>query len=290
MGKLRFFLIALLFVGSSTYSQQKLLLYSDNIPGSKMKLNEEDQPTLEVYLPEKSTATGTAVIIFPGGAYSFIAYAEEGIAIARAFAKKGIISFVVKYRLPKRQTMQDKSLGPLADAQQAMKVVRSKAREWNIDSKKIGVVGYSAGGHLASTLGTHFKESYISNVENISLRPDFMVLVYPLISMRDSLTHMGSRIALLGIEPSKKKVEFFSNELQVNQETPPSYLTHTGDDSIVDVKNSIIFYEALQKHCVDAELHLFPKGNHGFTQRLSLDEWINPILNFLRREGYYNQN
>ncbi|WP_316834947.1 alpha/beta hydrolase [Pedobacter nutrimenti] len=280
-------LISMLFlmVGYTAEAQQVLPLYPDSIPNATVKLTKDEQPTLEAYLPIKEKANGTAVIIFPGGAYAFLAYAEEGTVIAKAFAEKGIAAFVVKYRLPKNETMRDKSFGPLMDAQQAIKTVRSEAVEWNLDPKKIGVIGYSAGGHLASTLGTHFSKSYVPNTENISLRPDFMILAYPVISMDDQLTHVGSKISLLGMEPSKEKVELFSNELQVTKETPPTYLTHCGDDGLVDVNNSIVFYQALQKNKVDAELHLFPKGNHGFTQRLPVSEWMEPMLGFLRREG-----
>nr|WP_068890386.1 alpha/beta hydrolase [Pedobacter panaciterrae] len=271
-------------------AQQIRSLYDGRILGSKVTLSQDEQPTLQMYLPSKEKASGAAVIIFPGGAYAFLAYAEEGIVVAQAFAENGIAAFVVKYRLPKNQTGEDKSFIPLMDAQQAMKTVRSRASDWNLDPKKIGVVGYSAGGHLASTLGTHFNKSYIPNQENISLRPDFMILVYPVISMSDPLTHLGSKISLLGMEPSREKVDLFSNELQVTNDTPPTYLTHTGDDGLVDVNNSIVFYQALQKKGVDAELHLFPKGNHGFVQRLTVNEWMNPMLFFLKREGFYKPN
>lgn len=276
-----------LIIGYSVSGQEILPLYSDSIPNSILKPRKDEQPSMEMYLPLKENATGTAVIIFPGGAYAFLAYQEEGVLIAKAFAEKGIAAFVVKYRLPKNETMRDKSFGPLADGQQAIKIVRSKATSWGIDRKKIGVIGYSAGGHLASTLGTHFNKSYVPNQDKISLRPDFMILTYPVITMQNQLTHMGSRISLLGMEPSKEKVELFSNELHVTKETPPTYLTHTGDDGLVDVNNSIVFYQALQKNGVDAELHLFPKGNHGFTQRLPVNVWLDPMLGFLERQGFY---
>jgi len=272
-------------VGYTAVAQQALPLYPDTIPGSRVKLPKEEAPTLTLYLPIKEKAIGTAVLVIPGGAYGFLAFEEEGIAIGKAFAEKGIAAFVLKYRLPKKETMRDKSYGPLMDAQQAMKVIRSNAVNWNFNPARVGVIGYSAGGHLASTLGTHFSKSNIPNKDNIGLRPDFMILVYPVISMSDQLTHMGSKINLLGMEPSKEKVDLFSNELQVTKETPPTYLTHCGDDSIVDVNNSIVFYQALQKKGVDAELHLFPKGNHGFTQRLPVSEWLDPMLGFLKREG-----
>jgi len=279
-------LMLFLMVGYTAVAQQVLPLYPDTIPGSTVKLSKEEEPTLTLYLPIKEKATGTAMLVIPGGGYGFLAFEEEGIAIGKAFAEKGIAAFVLKYRLPKRETMRDKSYGPLMDAQQAMKVIRSNAVNWNLNPRKVGVIGYSAGGHLASTLGTHFFKSYIPNKENISLRPDFMILVYPVISMNDQLTHMGSKINLLGMEPSKEKVALFSNDLQVTKETPPTYLTHCGDDQVVDVNNSIVFYQALQKNGVDAELHLFPKGNHGFTQRLPVGEWMDPMLGFMKREGF----
>jgi acetyl esterase/lipase len=274
-----------LMVAYTAVAQQVLPLYPDGIPGSTVKLSKEEEPTLTTYLPFKEKATGAAVLVIPGGGYGFLAFEEEGIAIAKSFAEKGIAAFVLKYRLPKKETMRDKSIGPLMDAQQAMKVIKSNVVNWNLNPAKVGVIGYSAGGHLASTLGTHFTKSCIPNKENVSLRPDFMILVYPVISMNDQLTHMGSKINLLGMEPSKEKVDLFSNELQVTKDTPPTYLTHCGDDSIVDVNNSIVFYQALQKNGVDAELHLFPKGNHGFTQRLPVSEWLDPMLGFLKREG-----
>ena len=280
-------LVLFLMVRYTAVAQQVLPLYSDTVPGSLVKLSKEEAPTLTLYLPIKEKATGTAILIIPGGAYGFLAFEEEGIAIAKAFSEKGIAAFVLKYRLPKRETMLDKSFGPLMDAQQAMKVIRSSAANWNLNPAKVGVIGYSAGGHLASTLGTHFSKSYIPNKDNISPRPDFMILVYPVISMNDQLTHMGSKINLLGMEPNKEKVDLFSNELQVTKETAPTYLIHCGDDAVVDVNNSIVFYQALQKNKVDAELHLYPKGNHGFTQRLPVSEWLDPMLMFLERESFY---
>lgn len=281
-------LLALILIyGYQARSQQIIPLYPDSVPNSIITLSEEDEPNMQLFLPQKENANRASVIIFPGGAYTFLAYGEEGTEIAKAFAEKGFAAFVIKYRLPKNQTMLDKSFGPLMDAQQAIKLVRSRASSWGIDPKKIGVIGYSAGGHLASTLGTHYAKSYVPNPDSISLRPDFMILVYPVISMGDSLTHIGSRISLLGMEPSEERVKLFSNEFQVSKDTPPAYLTHAGDDGLVDVNNSIVFYQALQKKGVDAELHLFPRGNHGFTQRLPEKEWMEPMLDFLRREGFY---
>jgi acetyl esterase/lipase len=278
--------IILLLICYSASAQQVLPLYPDSIPNCKVVLNDAEKPTLTVYFPPAGKATGTAVIIFPGGGYSAIVTHTEGTPIAQAFVKEGITAIVVKYRLPHADKMLDKSMGPLMDAQQAMKMVRSKASAWNINPKKIGIIGFSAGGHLASSLGTHFKTSYISNKEGINLSPDYMILVYPVISMKDSVTHLGSRANLLGKEPTREKVLLFSNEEQVTSDTPPTYLTHSGDDSVVKVDHSIAFYKALQNKGVNAELHLFPKGNHGFVLHLPTNEWMQPIFRFIKSQGF----
>lgn len=271
---------------SQAFAQQVIPLYKDSIPNST-GIN-GDPPTITAYLPQPEKATGTAIIIFPGGGYGFLATETEGTPIAEAFAGKGVAAFVVKYRLPSEATMWNKSIGPLQDAQQAIRIVRMNAGKWKIDSSRIGVIGFSAGGHVASTLGTHYGVSYIPNREHVNLRPDFMILVYPVISMEKELTHLGSRVNLLGSDPAEEQVHLFSNEEQVTAQTPPTYLTQCGDDQVVSVNNSLAFYEALLKNGVDAELHLFPHGNHGFTQRLPVEEWLDPMLLFMKREGFFN--
>lgn len=281
-------LLAFSLIWGSVVAQQVLPLYTDSIPNNTGVLPEADKPTITAYLPAKEKATGTAIIIFPGGAYGFLATATEGTPIAEAFVQKGIAAFVVKYRLPKDATMRNKSMGPLMDAQQAIKLVRDRAAEWNIDSSKIGIIGYSAGGHIASTLATHYNPVYIPNATNTNLRPDFMILVYPVISMKNGLTHPGSRTNLLGAVPTDDTVKFFSSEENVSTKTPPTYITHAGDDNVVDVENSIVMYRWLQMEGVDAELHIYPKGNHGFTQRIPVHEWLEPMLAFLKRQGFYN--
>lgn len=281
---------SLLLSSIGLFAQQELLLYPETIPNSNGQLQKESVPTLVLFPAEESKVIGTTIIIFPGGAYSFLAYDEEGKNIAIEFSKRGINACVVKYRLPNSNNMPNKKLGPLQDGQQAIKIIRDSAMKWNIDPNKVGVLGFSAGGHLASTLGTHFIQNHIQNKERTNLRPDFMILVYPLISMEDSLTHSGSKISLLGMEPTETTVKDFSNELQVTKETPPTYLTHCEDDQVVDVKNSIIFYQSLQNQGVYSELHLVPKGNHGFIQRMPTSEWLDPILKFLDKEGFYSNH
>lgn len=282
---------------TTSSSQQIIALYTESIPNTTNQIIQEgisgplddpqayiktSIPTLKVFQPEQGKSNGTAVIIFPGGAYTYLAYQEEGTKVARYLANKGIKAFVVKYRLPNDSIMQDKSIGPLQDAQQAIKQVRMNATKWEIDSNKIGIMGFSAGGHLASTLGTHFTQSLVPNVEHTNLRPDFMILVYPVITMKEPVTHDGSRFNLLGANPTDEKVKQFSNEDQVTDNTPPTYITHTGDDKLVNVNNSIAFYQALIKHQVPTEMHLYSKGNHGFVLHLNPDNWIMPIISWMR--------
>jgi acetyl esterase/lipase len=292
--------ISLLFVTLHLMAQETIPLYPGAIPNSipyqmKELMIVDDgifrgyynisQPTLAIYLPDQKIATGAAVIICPGGGYGMESYFLEGTEIAKAFVCRGIAAFILKYRLPSDSIMNDKAIGPLQDAQQAVKTVRQRAVEWKLDSKKIGIMGFSAGGHLASTAGTHFDRSYIPNDENINLRPDFMILIYPVISMDDEITHIGSRTNLLGKDPKADRIALFSNELQVDSNTPPTWLTHTGDDTIVPVENSIRFYKELVRNKVPAEMHLYPKGNHGFVLKLPTNDWMQPLFGWMERSG-----
>jgi acetyl esterase/lipase len=181
--------------------------------------------------------------------------------------------------------MVDKSMGPLQDAQQAMRFARQHAAEWHIDPRRIGVVGFSAGGHLASTLATHFDKAYVENPDHIDLRPDFLVLVYPVISMDAKVTHMDSRKALLGADPPESRVRFFSNELQVTKDSPPTFILHAADDGLVDVDNSIAFFEALRHAGVPVEARLFEKGQHGFFL-LPRDRWQGAIMDWIVANGW----
>jgi acetyl esterase/lipase len=288
--KTKIAIFALLSIISFSISAQEIInLYPGKIPNSKVTDIKETYssgmyrdvttPTLEIYLPEKEIATGAAVIICPGGGYSVVVYQGEGILTAKEFSKKGIAAFVLKYRLPNDSILLDKKIGPLQDAQQAIKIVRENATKWGVDANKIGIVGFSAGGHLASTEATHFKELLIENSNNTSLRPDFQILVYPVISMQDSLTHPDSRTMLLGKNPSNEIINKFSNELQVDENTPPAYITHAGDDKLVDVDNSILYFEALKHHNVAAELHIYQKGGHGFI--FGHPGWMDPLFKWM---------
>lgn len=293
-----FLLLTVLSLGNGQ-AQQQLPLYPGKIPNAKIAENlerssangtvdsltfEVSVPALTAFFPEKGSANGTAVIICPGGGYGVLLTKREGSDAARAFSKLGITAFVLKYRLPNDRTMTDKSLGPLQDVQQAIKVVRQNAVKWGIKSDKIGVMGYSAGGHLASLSGTHFQDIKISNEEATSLRPDFLVLVNPVISFGDGIGHKGSRDNYLGASPSKEQVDYFSSELQVSKETPPSFLVHTDGDPVVPVANSLGFYQALKSKGVPAELHIYAKGEHGFLTGPAFEEWFGRCIYWITRE------
>ena len=276
---------------------QSFPLYGDAaIPGSKPGPDEESsengswikkvsRPVIQVYLPAKAKATGAGIVIFPGGGYAGLTFDFEGTQQAKYFVDHGIAAFVVKYRIPSDLTMVDKSKGPLQDAQQALRFSRQHAAAWNLDPKRIGAIGFSAGGHLASTLATHFGEPHIDNPDRVDLRPSFLVLVYPVISMDAKITHMDSRRALLGNNPSDALIREFSNELHVTKVTPPTLILHAADDRLVDVDNSIVFFEALRHAGVPVEARLFQKGEHGFFL-MPRDRWQSAIMDWLASNGW----
>jgi len=284
--------VQLFILVSYIQAQEIINLYPGKIPNSKQTniidtglnltqglIRRSLKPTLQVFLPEKGKETGTAVVIIPGGSYTVIVYQGEGINTAIELAKNGIAAFVLKYRLPNDSFVTDKKIGTLQDAQQAIKLVRENAGKWGIDPKHIGIMGFSAGGHIASTEATHYKNALIENNNNTSLRPDFQILVYPVISMQDSLTHQDSRNHLLGKGLSKELKDEYSNEMKVEDDSPPAYITHAGDDRTVDVDNSIAYYESLRHHKVPVEMHLYPKGGHGFVFRMK--GWMEPLVKWI---------
>ena len=241
-------------------------------------------PTLSIYLPPLGGKPRTAVLICPGGGYAFVSAGHEGSEVAEAFNKLGIAAFVLRYRLPDDACMTDKKEVPLMDAQQAIYLIRKHAAQWNIDTSKLGVMGFSAGGHVASSLGTHFNEAVLPGLKDADLRPDFMMLIYPVISMQDSIAHMGSRDNLLGKDPDSASIREFSGEEQVSAATPPTFLVQASDDEVVNPQNSIVFYEALLKNHVPAELHLYEKGGHGFGLHnpTTRDRWFDRCIHWMQ--------
>lgn len=277
------------------YAQKEMDLYktipnaiqtTDSVVLKEGVFSKVSRPSLTIYLPDPAKANGAAVVICPGGGYSVLVLQKEGTNIALYFQQHGIAAFVLKYRLPSDATMADKSIGPLQDAQQALKLVREHAKEWHLENNRIGIMGFSAGGHLASTASTHFEKAMIDNKENTSLRPDFSLLVYPVISMTDSLGHSGSRNNLLGKMPSAEQIKLYSNEQQVTAQTPPAFLIHSADDKVVDVDNSIAYFEALRHNKIPAEMHIYPKGNHGFVLNIPIDDWMSLCIKWMDSNGW----
>jgi len=237
------------------------LLWPNGAPGA---LGDEpvDKPKITVYLAPADRATGAAVVVCPGGGYQVVAADHEGKQIAEWLNSLGVSAFVLQYRLGQRY----RHPAPLQDAQRTIRMVRSRATEWRVDPKRIGILGFSAGGHLASTAATHFddgKPDASDPIERESSRPDFAVLCYAVISFVDPVAHAGSRRNLLGDPADPALVELLSNERQVTARTPPTFLWHTADDSAVPVENSLQFFEALHQAGVPGELHVFPHGRHG---------------------------
>ena len=245
-------------------------------------------PDIAVYMPSKRNATGQAVIICPGGGYVTLSYNWEGTDVAKLLNAKGITAIVLKYRLPNSKTNIVPNLSPLMDAKRAIRMVRYYAAKWNIKKDQIGIMGFSAGGHLASTLGTHFDNGDATSkdsIEQLSSRPDFMVLVYPVITMSKNIMHAGSRNNLIGNNPTDELAKLYSNELQVTNQTPPTFIIHAEDDKTVPVENSLLFFQALKDKNVPAEMHIYPTGGHGFGLALGkgyLETWTDRCVDWLR--------
>jgi acetyl esterase/lipase len=322
----KYLIITLLLLFSISNAQKTIPLYDVIGPNSKVISGLTDttavypwgnksirfvlrvgSPDLTVFLPEKSKSTGIAVIICPGGGYSGLAIDHEGYDIAKKLNEKGIAGFVLKYRLPNAKYVENKQIVPLQDAQRAIQLVRENAKQWGINPNKIGIEGNSAGGHLASTAGTHYQKALIDNPLKTSLRPDFIVLNYPVISMADDLTHLGSRYNLIGDDLSPaaldeimkdrktseqklanlpvnvEKINEYSNELHVTSDTPPTFVTHSVNDKVVKVQNSLLFIAALQKNKVPVQSFFYAKGGHGYgiDNPTSEIEWIDSCIDWI---------
>lgn len=262
--------------------------YSRYERDSVLIVSKVSRPTLTIFLPAKDKATGAAVIICPGGGYTNLAMGYEGTEVALRFNASGIAAFVLKYRIPDDSFMTHKEYAPLQDAQRALQLVRSKAVQWGIDPARTGIMGFSAGGHLAATAGTHFAKDWIPNPDHITLRPDFLILIYPVISFQKPIAHVGSLENLLGSGASPEKIKEFSNEEQVTDRTPPAYLVHAMDDDAVPYMNSVLFAEALKKHHIPVEVYLYDHGGHGFgmKNKTSNVAWMDLCIKWLDHEHF----
>ncbi len=287
--------LALFLTTASLYSQDfTLKVWPNGAPNDNgMKLPEEkyeglrvrnvSEAEMYVYLPDKEINTGAAVVICPGGGYMIEAMDHEGYQMAEWLKTKGIAGIVLKYRLPYGHHEI-----PSSDARQTMRIVRQNSKEWGIDPGKIGIAGSSAGGHLASTVGTVFdlgNPDSSDPIARLSCRPDFILLLYPVISFNESVGHMGSRKNLIGEGNDWKLAKQYSNELNVTKETPPAFLILTDDDKVVIPQNSIDFYLALKQNSVPAEMHIFQEGGHGFgitKKNLPVDKWPDLFYDWLK--------
>lgn len=296
-----FCILILISVSSVIFSQDlKIKVWPDGAPNDNgMKLPEEimegnrlrniSEAEMFFYFPEKTQNTGAAIVICPGGGYVIEAMEHEGHQVAKWLAGKGITGIVLKYRLP-----YGNNLVPLTDAQQAIRIVRLRAAEWNINTEKIGIAGSSAGGHLASTAGTKFdngNKNSFDRFQKISSRPDFMLLLYPVISFNESFGHMGSKKNLIGEVAKPDLIEIYSNELHVTESTPPTFLILSDDDKAVPSRNSIEFYLALKRNNVPAEMHIFAKGGHGYgisKRNQSADQWPELFYQWLKAMAIIN--
>ena len=238
--------------------------------------------------PDADKANGCGVVICPGGGYSGVCMSYEGVDVAKWFAEHGVAAFVLNYRVsPYGQPI------PMLDGQRAVRTVRFNAKLWGVDPKRIGIMGFSAGGHVASTVGTHY-DNGIAKTEDpinaVNCRPDFMLLIYPVITMKDKITHPGSKHVLIGDKPPEKLLNLYSNELQVTDETPPTFLVHSVTDDVVPVKNSELFYAALKSHQVPCEFVKLPTGGHGYGMAMNdpaIHVWTDKCLTWMTAQKLF---
>lgn len=299
-------ILILLFFMTINYSnaQEIVPLYQGDIPGAKptpadyventevrsngtLSVTKVSIPTFTVFEAPKDIATGTAVIICPGGGYSGLAFSHEGTDVAKRFNAIGVTAFVLKYRLPSNEIMIDKTYGPLQDAQQAIYIIRKNAKKYGIKANKIGIMGFSAGGHFASTLIVHYNDIKIANPEKINLKPNFGTLIYPVISFEESV-HTGTMKNLLGPNPPDNLKQYFSANKNVTKKTPPTFLVHAKDDTTVPYQNSVLMNEALKKNGVDTDIYLYEKGGHGFglINKTSDVDWFNLLADWMKKEKF----
>ena len=300
-------MIHIFFMSGSLHAQDEIIrLWPDKVP-NRIETDETEQwdttdiirisrvqyPEMAVYLPEKSKQSGLGVLVFPGGGYHILAYDWEGTEIAKWLNSQGIAAFVVNYRLPVSKSLERPHEVPLMDAQRAIRLVRGMHGKWGVDPEKIGVIGFSAGGHLASCLGTLYDMQTSpgdDEWDELSARPDFMALIYPVITFVGPAVHKGSKSALLGKDPDDSLIRQFSTELQVTDRTPPTFLVHASDDMGVKAENSTLFYNALLQEGVPAALHIYPRGGHGFSLAKTdpyLHNWTLDFSRWLVSMGFH---
>lgn len=290
----------LMTILSNNYAQvETVFLYPEGVPGLRgVQISEDSQtsdgitrvkdvtqPALYVYRPKVKTSDA-AIIICPGGGYSILAIDHEGYDIAQWFNDRGVTAFVLKYRLPQDELFENAEIRPLQDAQQAIRIVRKNASSYGISPEKIGIMGFSAGGHLASTASTHFTTQVGEITDpSVSVRPDFSLLIYPVITFSTINTHSGTRDNLVGTNPPESKILAYSNELLITANTPPAFLISTTDDG-VSPENSILYFQACRKNNVPVEMHIYEKGGHGYALKKKglgpVESWSDRMEDWMR--------
>lgn len=275
--------ILFLFMILPTQAQESVQLYPNGVPNIIPNVSlGANAPEFYFYKPEKQISSKVFLII-PGGGYGMVAINHEGHDLAKRLKDLGYASFVLKYRLPADSQMLDKRIAPIQDAQNAIVYIRQNANRLGVHLKDVVVMGFSAGGHLASTLSTHFDTSYIGSVDTKLLRPDYSVLVYPVITMKEGITHAGSKKNLIGPNFEDEDVKRFSNELNINSNTPPAFIIHAEDDKVVPIQNALFYKEGLDNHAVKNKFYYFQKGGHGFGMYNKLEEgdWFADMIVWL---------
>lgn len=297
---MRFFILFTfnLLIGMTGFAQFKPLYGKKDIPnhtgapsiesasetGGVYRISAVSEPSYKFYPAGNDQVARPCIIVCPGGGYTVLALAKEGTAIAEYFNKIGVHVLVLKYRIPAASHQIDKKIAPLQDAQKSIALVRQHAKKWNIDPDRVGIMGFSAGGHVASSLAVHYGDPKIKVKKGISLRPDFQILIYPVISF-SSIGHAGSRRNLLAPDTTKENIWYYSNENHIDAQTPPAFLVHAKDDKSVPVENATIYYQKLNAVGVPAELYLYEQGGHGFGMynKTSEVKWTELLADWLRK-------
>lgn len=277
--------IFMTILSNAVFGQVKIDLYGGNIPNTKKDVELGDNVPEFFFYKAEPRLHNKVFLIIPGGGYARVAIDHEGHDVAKRLQALGYSSFVLRYRLPNAEQMLDKRLGPIIDAQSALNYIRVHAKELGVEKCQVGVLGFSAGGHLASTVSTHFEKKYIQHDAQVSLRPDFSVLVYPVISMEDGVTHKGSKMNLIGPDFKSQDVSGFSNELNVTKKTPPTFLVHAEDDKAVPIENSYRYQRALNTYKVKNELYKYKLGGHGFgmVNKMEEGDWFDAMIKWVEK-------
>ena len=293
-------LLSMSLLCATNLNAQYVALYEGGIPnyiqsenketeatsGGILRISKVSIPGYQFFKAQASTALAPCVIICPGGGYGILASGHEGSDVAKFFNSIGVHALVLKYRIPSDESQPDRKIAPLQDAQKAIALVRQNAKAWGVDPAKVGIIGFSAGGHLAASLATHYNDRKIEADKSISFRPDFQILIYPVISF-GKISHGGSRNNLLGKDTTIENIDYYSNELHVNKKSPPAFMVHAKDDGVVSIRNPIQYHERLISNGVESALMVYEEGGHGFgmNNETSDEKWTAALKIWMAKIG-----